>query len=43
MNGRLSCLFIQDGAAFIQDERGTVLISLNFVYPAYCKMQGNVL
>lgn len=27
MNGRLSCLFIQDGAAFIQDERGTVLIS----------------
>lgn len=30
MNGRLSCLFIQDGAAFIQDERGTVLISFEF-------------
>ena len=30
MNGRLSCLFIQDGAVFIQDERGTVLISFEF-------------
>ncbi len=30
MNERLSCLFIQDGAAFIQDERGTVLISFEF-------------
>ena len=30
MNERLSCLFIQDSAAFIQDERGTVLISFEF-------------